>query len=163
MTNFPTDQVENGNFPPLSVWIGWQREALALSQTECRPGSTYDVVLIERAISWALGLRLTPIPLSERKPAEADKDDKGRCWYGAPDRNGAVASLDLESEPAIDCTHWLPFHALQIPQDKNRWRKEALTQLRDAARKFRLGVYGAEELEIYEQYAERVLNDWDSK
>jgi hypothetical protein len=56
-----------------------------------------------------------PTPVSERLPGPGDCDAEGRCWYGAPDRPGAVACWDLEYEPATDDTHWLPAHALPVP------------------------------------------------
>jgi hypothetical protein len=56
-----------------------------------------------------------PVPVSERLPEPEDCDAEGRCWYGAPDRPGAVACWDLEYEPATDDTHWLPAHALPSP------------------------------------------------
>lgn len=55
---------------------------------------------------------LEPIPLSERHPSDEECDGKGRCWYGAPDRPGAVACWDLEPEASTDSTHWLPYWAL---------------------------------------------------
>jgi hypothetical protein len=58
-----------------------------------------------------------PVPVAERLPSaeDGDLDAKGRCWFGAPDRAGAVACWDLESEPATDDTHWLPHWALPVP------------------------------------------------
>jgi len=58
-----------------------------------------------------------PIPVAERPwEREGFCDAEGRCWFGAPDRPGAVASWDLEREPSTDDTHWLPAAAIPLPE-----------------------------------------------
>lgn len=47
----------------------------------------------------------------------------------------------------------------QIPSDVY-WVLDALSSLRDASIRYRLGVYSQEELELYEERAERVLRAW---
>lgn len=60
---------------------------------------------------------VVPVPVSER-PWEREGwcDKRGRCWYGAPDRPGAIACWDLDFEAATDDTHSLPYHAIPLPQ-----------------------------------------------
>ena len=41
------------------------------------------------------------------------------------------------------------------------WRRDALEKLLDAAMRFRLDVYSAEELELYEKRARFFLDRWD--
>ena len=60
---------------------------------------------------------VVPVPVAER-PWEREGwcDKRGRCWYGAPDRPGAIACWDLDFEAATDDTHSLPHHAIPPPQ-----------------------------------------------
>lgn len=44
-----------------------------------------------------------PVPVSERLPEPEDCDAEGRCWW-FHDEDGAL------------CSHWLPAHALPVPQ-----------------------------------------------
>lgn len=39
------------------------------------------------------------------------------------------------------------------------WALDALSRLRDASIRYRLGVYGQEELKLYEERAERILKN----
>ena len=59
---------------------------------------------------------IEPVPVAER-PWEREGwcDAEGRCWFGAPDRPGALACWDLDLEPAADDTSSLPHHALPVP------------------------------------------------
>ena len=51
-----------------------------------------------------------------------------------------------------------------IPEcNEDYWRRDALEKLLHAATSYRLDVYGAEELEIFEDRARRVLACWDKK
>jgi len=57
---------------------------------------------------------IKPVPVAERLPTEADCDAEGRCW---------LTSVDVEPgwvtdnpEQCTNWTHWLPYHALPVPQ-----------------------------------------------
>ena len=44
-----------------------------------------------------------PVPVAERLPGPEDCDAEGRCWW-FHDEDGAL------------CSHWLPAHALPVPE-----------------------------------------------
>lgn len=56
--------------------------------------------------------------------------------------------------------------ATSTPEPNNQtstdlyWVLDALSSLKDASMRYRLGVYGQEELKLYEERAERVLRAW---
>jgi hypothetical protein len=59
---------------------------------------------------------IEPVPVAERLPTEADCDAEGRCW---------LTSVDVEPgwvtdnpEQCTNWTHWLPHHALPVPQQE---------------------------------------------
>jgi hypothetical protein len=57
---------------------------------------------------------IEPVPVSERLPGPEDRDPKlQRCWWLYP---GFQESWKLCSRPREGVTHWLPHHALPLPQ-----------------------------------------------
>jgi hypothetical protein len=63
-----------------------------------------------------------PIPVSERLPGEGDCDAEGRCWLLHVDKLGLLEWHFLNRYPSLDSysyygyTHWLPHHAIPLPQ-----------------------------------------------
>jgi len=76
------------------------------------------------------------------------------CQYNVPSQSAliyeAYAFLD-QLEPEESAKY-----------DEDHWRKDALEKLIYAAQHFRLGVYSAEELEIFENRGRAVLARWGS-
>ena len=58
-----------------------------------------------------------PIPLSERLPGPEDCDGMGRCWWIEFDQQWFAAWV-CDSVPPRRATHWLPAHALPLPDVK---------------------------------------------
>ena len=56
-----------------------------------------------------------PVAVNERLPGEGDCDVEGKCWwYGSGlDPMGWHFGVD---DGYLDCTHWLPAHAIPMPQ-----------------------------------------------
>ena len=62
-----------------------------------------------------------PVPVAERLPRPEDCDAEGRCWWGAPKTNVvAMHWIYYKQRQWIDgtTTHWLPHHALPVPQQE---------------------------------------------
>jgi hypothetical protein len=55
-----------------------------------------------------------PIPVSERLPGLEDCDAAGNCWWFDPHGDGAWYLDTFQSL----YTHWLPAHALPVPEDQ---------------------------------------------
>jgi len=93
-----------------------RRQLMALRGKNCLDDTDYQQFAHSVLRQWGRPA-IKPVPVAER-PWEREGwcDAKGRCWFGAPDRAGAVACWDLEYEPATDDTHSLPHHALPLPQ-----------------------------------------------
>jgi hypothetical protein len=65
------------------------------------------------------GLQVEPIPMSERLPEAEDCDAEGRCWWWHPPTYAASTGW-WSFEPwewTEDVTHWLPAHALPLPNE----------------------------------------------
>jgi hypothetical protein len=80
---------------------------------------------IYRAIERKLEGTPRPIPVTERLPGAQDCDEGECCWLWNPDPNGHVGIGMWErdhkgwaSDPNCDVTHWLPAHALPLPEVK---------------------------------------------
>jgi hypothetical protein len=60
---------------------------------------------------------ITPIPVSERLPGPEDCDAEGRCWYWDPEEdNEHWDFMPKVSGNTTTWTHWLPAHALPLPE-----------------------------------------------
>jgi len=71
---------------------------------------------------------IEPVPVAERLPGQEDCDAEGRCWWWHPDHKEdeftdgwmsldpkwADGHHDADDSPVY--THWLPHHALPVPQ-----------------------------------------------
>jgi hypothetical protein len=70
---------------------------------------------------------VVPVPVSERLPGEADCDAEGRCWLLHVDKIGLLEWHFLDRYPSLDSysyygyTHWLPAHAIPLPQAGEVW------------------------------------------
>jgi hypothetical protein len=68
---------------------------------------------------WARPAAPVPVPVAvaERLPGEGDCDAEGRCWIFMPDI-GTAPSWRLAGPRDIGLyhTHWLPVHAIPLPQ-----------------------------------------------
>jgi hypothetical protein len=58
--------------------------------------------------------QLKPIPISERLPGAGDCDKYSCCWYWLPTA-AAWHYRDASQTEGVNCTHWLPAHALPTP------------------------------------------------
>jgi hypothetical protein len=58
---------------------------------------------------------IQPVPVSERLPGPEDCDRYGQCWFWCK----AVKTWDFRSRnrQMVHDTHWLPAHALPVPED----------------------------------------------
>ena len=67
---------------------------------------------------------IEPVPVSERLPGEGDCDAEGRCWLHGPHLLGHEATW-VYGYPAwaqrftAVYSHWLPCHALPVPQQES--------------------------------------------
>lgn len=73
---------------------------------------------------------IKPVPVSERLPGPEDSDAEGQCWWWHPDHKEDEFSdgwMLLEprwadgrhdSDDSLIYTHWLPHHALPMPQQE---------------------------------------------
>lgn len=85
-------------------------------------GTDYVVNIVRGALSrW--GHRPQPIALSDRLPGPEDCDGDCCIWLWVPDLNGHVGlghwerqHRDWATDPDGDATHWLPYHALPLPE-----------------------------------------------
>lgn len=59
-----------------------------------------------------------PVPVAERLPGAEDCDQYGCCWYWLP-INAAWHYRDPSQAEGVNCSHWLPAHALPIPTQEN--------------------------------------------
>jgi hypothetical protein len=65
---------------------------------------------------------VAPVAVSERLPGEGDCDTEGRCWLLHVDNLGLLEWHFLDRYPSLDSysyygyTHWLPAHAIPLPQ-----------------------------------------------
>jgi hypothetical protein len=65
---------------------------------------------------------VVPVAVSERLPGEGDCDTEGRCWLLHVDKLGLLEWHFLNRYPSLDSysyygyTHWLPHHAIPLPQ-----------------------------------------------
>ena len=97
------------------------------------PGSDEDLMLawFANAImagwdhhGWKMDQEARPVPVSERLPAPEDCDAEGRCWWWMQLEDGRRAWLlrpqllvpALASIAVPRRTHWLPAHALPLPE-----------------------------------------------
>jgi len=57
-----------------------------------------------------------PVPVTERLPGPEDCDVDGRCWWWDDDEDAWVLhTRPIRLQPWI---HWLPHHALPVPQQE---------------------------------------------
>jgi hypothetical protein len=72
---------------------------------------------------------IEPVPVAERLPGPEDCDAEGQCWWWHPDHKDEFGDgwILLKSEWAwgrhdadhsLIYTHWLPHHALPVPQQE---------------------------------------------
>ena len=73
--------------------------------------------LITRAAELLQQQHPTPVPVSERLPGPGDLNDKGWCWvlYRGFATWALEPPLGQDGKPT-GYTHWLPAHALPLPQ-----------------------------------------------
>jgi hypothetical protein len=60
-----------------------------------------------------------PVPVAERLPEPGDCDVEGRCWWSTPPACGPHRirpCWTFDSEIMEGDTHWLPAHAIPLPQ-----------------------------------------------
>jgi hypothetical protein len=57
-----------------------------------------------------------PVPVTERLPGPDDCDAEGRCWLTSVDVEPGWVSDNPEQ--CTNWTHWLPHHALPVPQQE---------------------------------------------
>jgi hypothetical protein len=57
---------------------------------------------------------IEPVPVSERLPGPEDCDDEDECWWFDPASDGAWYIDTYQG----NYTHWLPHHALPVPQQE---------------------------------------------
>lgn len=59
-----------------------------------------------------------PIPVATRLPGAEDCDAEGRCWLLPISGESGAWCWILDRPDAVSAwTHWLPFHALPLPQE----------------------------------------------
>jgi hypothetical protein len=90
--------------------------------------STADPVIAKADAALAQPEPQGPVPVSERLPGPEDCDTEGECWWWHPDHKEdefsdgwmllkpkwADGHHDADDSPVH--THWLPHHALPVPQ-----------------------------------------------
>lgn len=64
------------------------------------------------------GEKTRPVPVSERPPGPEDCDAEGRCWLLLIDADSGAWCWILDRPDAVSTwAHWLPAHALPIPEN----------------------------------------------
>ena len=84
-------------------------------------GHDSDSWFVARAAKLLQRQTLVPVPVSERLPGLEDCDAEGRCWFIRFPFDYSRESWSLETRTYgcnIGFTHWLPAHALPIPQQQ---------------------------------------------
>jgi hypothetical protein len=75
-----------------------------------------------RAVLARFGRRaIEPVPVSERLPGPGDCDGEGCCWWWIVDQPGELPHwiyCTLEKLSWTNFRHWLPHHALPVPQQE---------------------------------------------
>jgi hypothetical protein len=63
---------------------------------------------------------VVPVPVSERLPQSEDCDAEGVCWFWETGGCWWKAYAEKITAPAYRdiYTHWLPYHALPVPQEE---------------------------------------------
>jgi hypothetical protein len=63
---------------------------------------------------------IEPVPVSDRLPGPEDCDAEGRCWFGTPGSHVMAANwvFRMSKDRRSWDTHWLPHHALPVPQQE---------------------------------------------
>jgi hypothetical protein len=66
---------------------------------------------------------IKPVPVAERLPGLKDCDGEGKCWFWADqlgdyDDDWGWKLLDRTYGPSWGASHWLPHHALLVPQEE---------------------------------------------
>jgi hypothetical protein len=66
---------------------------------------------------------IEPVPVAERLPGLEDCDGEGKCWFWADqlgdyDDDWGWKLLDRTYGPSWGASHWLPHHALLVPQEE---------------------------------------------
>ena len=124
---------------------------------------TVDVDELERLAAEARADLAQPEqPVSERRPVWTE----GICGDGAAILKDGVmqpiedviAALNAASLAQPPASWWRSAGPTNYSEDF--WRRDALEKLVHAATSFRVGVYSAEELEIYENRARAILARW---
>ena len=59
---------------------------------------------------------IEPVPIAKRLPRPEDCDAEGKCWWWAYYDEEWVLDAPPRHMPAL--THWLPHHALPVPQQE---------------------------------------------
>jgi hypothetical protein len=79
-----------------------------------------DVAEIARAVLDRWGRpSIEPVPVAERLPGPEDCDAEGRCWYWDPEEsNERWDFMPKVDRRTTTWTHWLPHHALPVPQQE---------------------------------------------
>ena len=88
-------------------------------------GGDHEAAAVRRAAELLQQQHPTPVPVSEGAPGPEDCDVEGRCWQWTPFEEGtnfpAPGDWGLQfgewlSNVHCETTHWLPAHALPLPQ-----------------------------------------------
>jgi hypothetical protein len=59
---------------------------------------------------------IKPVPVTERLPGPEDCDARGWCWYWHPGEE-CWEMVPVVTGTLDEWTHWLPHHALPVPQE----------------------------------------------
>jgi hypothetical protein len=80
-------------------------------------GERTDEIGFARAVLARWGRpAISPIPVLERLPSLEDCDKEGRCWFHSINRTWCDWYLLKASCITSTETHWLPAHALPLPE-----------------------------------------------
>ena len=105
---------------PASVTGQPTRRQLMMLADEMGMASIGDAALYARAVLTRWGNPAPqPVPVSERLPEPEDCDVEGRCWMlGKVERDWRLINPEKSGLPHLRyCfSHWLPFHALPLPE-----------------------------------------------
>ena len=79
-------------------------------------GNCRDTVTGLRAVlaRWG-GPAIKPVPVTERLPGPEDTTDRNECWYWHPGEE-CWEMVPVVTHTVDEWTHWLPHHALPVPQ-----------------------------------------------
>ena len=98
--------------------VGPSDEKLLALRSWSSHGPTFDSDLVDFAravLARYARATIKPVSMAERLPGPEDCDERGWCWYWHPGEE-CWEMVPVVTGTLDEWTHWLPHHALPLPQ-----------------------------------------------